>query len=151
MTLFVCMYRPPSTSNEEWSQALFNVNEAIELAQSNDGYETIIMAGDYNFPDIKQEENFPRFDLNLNTQEENFVNFICDHNLMNYVSSPTRNGNILDLVLTNDTGLILDTKIDLNRNFSDHNTVSCVIDVNFSESQMCKKFTEYLTSVPKFG
>ena len=92
------------------------------------------MAGDYNFPNIKWEENLPRIDLNLNTQEENFVNFIYDHSLLNYVSSPTRNDNILDLVLTNDSGLILDTKIELNKNFLDHCTVSCVIDVNIMET-----------------
>ena len=52
-TLFVCIYRPPSTTNEEWSQALFVVNESIELAQANEGYESIVLSGDFNFPGIR--------------------------------------------------------------------------------------------------
>ena len=75
-SLVVCIYRPPSTSNEEWSNALSSINDYIELAQANEGYKTILVAGDFNFPDIKWEENLPRFNLNLRAQEENFVNFI---------------------------------------------------------------------------
>ena len=34
------------------------------------------MAGDYNFPEIKWDQNLPRIDLNLNSQEENFIYFL---------------------------------------------------------------------------
>ena len=150
-SLVVCIYRPPSTSNDKWSNALSSINDAIELTQANEGYETILVGGDFNFPDIKWEENLPRFDLNLRTQEENFVNFMSEHSLLNYVMSPTRKNNILDFVLTNDSDLIMNTVIEINVSFSDHNTVSCALDIDFTQSQDSKKFTEYLTSVPKFG
>ena len=93
----------------------------------------------------------PRFDLNLRAQEENFVNFISEHNLLNYVMSPTRNDNILDLVLTNDSDMIKNTSVEVNVSFSDHNTVNCLLDIDFTQSQESEKFMEYLTSVPMYG
>ena len=132
-------------------KALDVVNETIELAQANDGYESIIMSGDFNFPGIKWEYNLPRIDLNLSSQEEKFINFMSDHSLMNYVEIPTRNKNILDLVLTNDSELITSTRVEVNSQFSDHYTVHCVLDVNFCDSKICDKIVEYFTSVPKFG
>ena len=127
------------------------INEAIELAQANDVYETILVSVDFNFPDLKWEENLPRIDLNLRAQEENFVNFISEHNLLNYVMSPTRNDNILDFVLTNDSDLIMNTLVEINVSFSDHNTVNCILDIDFTQSQDSKKLMEYLMSVPKLG
>ena len=124
-TLFVGIYRPPSTNTDEWNSALINLNESIALAQAKGGYDTIICGGDLNFPNLKWELNLPKIDLNLTNQEENFVNFIFTHNLMNYVNLPTRNGNILDLILTNDYDLIVSTNFEVNSGFSDHNTVTC--------------------------
>ena len=43
------VYRPPSTKEEEWNQVLNKLNEYIELAQVNGGYDTIILGGDLNF------------------------------------------------------------------------------------------------------
>ena len=71
-SLFICVYRPPSTVNNEWSQAIEALDEAIELAQSHGEYDTVIVGGDFNFPNIIWEENLPKISLNLNKQEECF-------------------------------------------------------------------------------
>ena len=41
-TIFVCVYRPPSTKDEEWNQAVDNLNEYIDMAELNSGYNMII-------------------------------------------------------------------------------------------------------------
>ena len=109
--VFVCAYRPPSTKNEEWTQAINNLNNQIEMVQSNGGYDTIIFGGDMNFPNLNWVEKLPKIDLNLCNQEEVFVNFMFTHNLLNYVDIPTRSDNILDLILTNDYDLISKTVV----------------------------------------
>ena len=35
-TIFVGIYRPPSTNIDEWNSAFNNLNESIALAQAND-------------------------------------------------------------------------------------------------------------------
>ena len=101
------------------------------MIQSNGGYDSIICGGDMNFPNLKQEENLPMIDLDLSNQEESFVSFMFSQNLMNYVNKPTRNENSLDLVLTNNYDMITSTHIDVNNGFSDHNTVTCNLNIAF--------------------
>ena len=133
-TIFICIYRPLSTKNDEWSQALDKLNEQICMIQSNSGYDSIICGGDMNFLNLKWEENLPMIDLELSYQEESFVSFMFSQNLMNYVNKPTRNENILDLVLTNNYDMITSTHIDVNNGFSDHNTVTCKLNITFSDA-----------------
>ena len=52
-TLFICLYRPPDTKNQEWSQALETLSEQIELAQAHSNYQRIVMDVDVNFKDCK--------------------------------------------------------------------------------------------------
>ena len=150
-SLFICVYRPPSTVNNEWSQAIEALDEAIELAQSNGEYDTVIVGGDFNFPNIIWEEHLPKISLNLNKQEECFVNFMFKNSLLNYVNKPTRKKNILDLVLTNDTELIGKCEVIVNSNFSDHNTVICETSIGINENSRNEKIMEYVTTVPNYG
>ena len=32
-TVFICIYRPPATNDDEWSKAIEHLNEQIELVQ----------------------------------------------------------------------------------------------------------------------
>ena len=44
------------------------------------------MAGDFNLPNLKWEDNFPVMDLTLNSQEELFVDLFFKYCMFNYVS-----------------------------------------------------------------
>ena len=116
------------------------------------------MGGDYNFPNIVWEENLPKISLNLSRQENFFVNIISKYCLFNYVNIPTRmgnnianGGNILDLILTNDTELLSNVRTVINGNFSDHSTVICDINIEIFEPNSELKPVKYLTSVPNYN
>ena len=138
-TIFISIYRPPSTKSDEWSQALEKLNDEISMIQSNGCYDTIICGGDMNFPNLKWEENLLMIDLELSNQEETFVSFMFANNLMNYVTKPTREENILDLVLTNNYDMITSTYIDVNNGFSDHNTVTCKLNIVYNDTDKFEK------------
>ena len=70
---------------------------------------------------------------------------------MNYVNLPTRYNNILDLILTNDYDLIQGTNIEVNSGFSDHNTVTCYLDMMCNEVDRCESIMKYMTAVPNYG
>ena len=52
-TIYICVYRPPSTSVDEWRQAVSHIENEIDMAHSNSEYGTIVMGGDFNFPKIE--------------------------------------------------------------------------------------------------
>ena len=106
-TLFVSVYRPPDTKVNEWNEAISELETTIGMAQSDGNYGTIVMGRDFNLPNIKWENNFPKMELSLNNQEETFVDFLFKFCMFNYVDIEThKGGNTLDLILTNDTSLI---------------------------------------------
>ena len=83
----------------------------------------LILIGDFNFPDI---------DWDSLSGDHHHSNIFCDivyrFNLLQYVEQPTHKmGNILDLVLSNDTDLVKDLSIDSSQNhspLSDHFKIS---------------------------
>ena len=58
------------------------IDEAIDIAQSNGDYDTIVIGDDFNFPNLVWEENLPSMNLNLSNQEDLFVYFIYKHTLL---------------------------------------------------------------------
>ena len=64
----------------------------------------VIIAGDFNFPDINWS-----FLTGYSSSSNSFCDFVFDNNLVQLVDSPTHvGGNVLDLVLTTDDQLIED-------------------------------------------
>ena len=124
-TLFICLYRPPDTKNQEWSQALETMSEQIELAQAHSNYQRIVMGGDVNFKDLKwDKDGYLDFEKHMTKQMEEFSVIITQNFLNNLVLKPTRGENILDLVLTNDPQSFMNIDMDYNAKFSDHYLVS---------------------------
>ena len=64
------------------------------------------MGGDFNFLKLEWDENLPKIELDLNSQEENFVNLIFRFCMFNYVNKPTHKcGNTLHAI-TNQISLV---------------------------------------------
>ena len=150
-SLLICVYRPPSTSNSDLSEALEALDEAIVMSQANGDYDTIVMGGDFNFPSIIWENNLPKISLNLNHQEDEVVNLLYKYSLMNYVNKQTRKENILDLILTNDPELIGNCRVNINSKYSDRNSVICDVNVGVTTSVSENKIMNYMTTVPNFN
>lgn len=99
--LYCCCYRPPD-ANQCWMDKFKTYLQTI-----CDLYENIIMAGDFNLPNI----NWDALEITSGVNELVFVELLNDHYLSQLVNTPTRGNNILDLVITNMPDLVSLTRI----------------------------------------
>ena len=98
---FVCsFYRPP----DALSSPIISLKEALQHISRTKGNQTnIILAGDFNFPSIEWSNGIghvkpgPTYGAEVNNL---FVDVINDFSLEQQVFEPTRNENVLNLVLT---------------------------------------------------
>ena len=93
-TLYIgCYYRPNAQDNTSCA-ALGESLSRIPI------HSNIIIAGDFNYPDMDWQTKTVTAHTNRRMHEE-FIDFIYDYSLKQLVDTPTRQGNILDLILTN--------------------------------------------------
>ena len=89
-------YRPPSFNLEEWLH-LFS-----SFLQKNSRYDKVLIAGDFNFPDLTWNSTFvPAISgKSISAGSSEFREVCFDFFLHQINMYPTRHNNILDLVLT---------------------------------------------------
>ncbi len=78
---------------------------------------------DFNSPIINSES------LSSNNEDSQLLTFYNDNFLIQFVNEPTREHNILDLILVYEENIISDVVIDSPLSTSDHNMVQVKIDV----------------------
>ena len=86
---------------DEWLLAIEKLNEALDLAQSHGKYQNLVIGGDLNFKNLKWALGSIELEIGMSAQEESIVSFMSDRFLTNIVDKPTRNENILDVIMTN--------------------------------------------------
>jgi len=99
--LFIVCYRPPK-ADERFLTQLCALLNSLNLAD----YHGAFLMGDFNYPNIRWFDG-SGFALAIDGEEANFVNILLDLNFFQFVNTPTRNDNILDLVFTNSPEIIL--------------------------------------------
>ena len=104
------VYKSPSAGHEE-------VKEILTMLSSLSGKHVIIM-GDFNYPKI-----------NWNTFESDsagglFLEVILDNFWSQHVFSPTREDNVLDLVISSEESMVENISVDEHLGNSDHNIVN---------------------------
>ena len=93
-TLYIgCYYRPNAQDNTSCG-ALRESLSRIPI------HSNIIIAGDFNYPDMDWQTKTVTSHTNRRLHDE-FIDFIYDYSLKQLVDTPTRQGNILNLILTN--------------------------------------------------
>lgn len=114
----VC-YRPPHSSPAfaiELNNALFEITSKHTKA-------SLLLFGDFNFPDINWHNLSPH--LVNETEVKNFLDVCLDFNLSQLVSQPTRitenTANVLDLILTNQPDKL--SSIAYLKEISDHKVI----------------------------
>ena len=120
-TIVASVYRPPDTPVENTDKLLNFLTTYISKA-TNDQHMDIIIGGDFNHPDINWEDLSTR---NSDHAAKSLLGFMSEHFLSQYVNVPTRNDNILDLLLTNNSNLILHTSAEKTP-MSDHKIVTAL-------------------------
>ena len=96
----IAVYRPPECNEEKFKEALLMIQSFLDSLEEPD---TIIM-GDFNMPSINwatdEIKAAGRSSDEINSAKH-LLTFMEEHFLQQYVDKPTRNDNILDLILTN--------------------------------------------------
>ena len=118
----------------------FQVQALIVLRKTIDEFQlkqpemsNIIMAGDFNLSDIDWETT-----ESLSGQPGMLKEFMDDMFLNNYIKESTRDKNILDLVMSNNVSLILDSQMIENYKFSDHKLIMTALNIA-AESESVKR------------
>ncbi|KAI8491877.1 hypothetical protein Bbelb_302500 [Branchiostoma belcheri] len=93
--------------------------------------DNVIILGDFNTPGIKWDTTVADNSQAYTGQAEKLLNLMDNHGLFQTVQEPTRNGNLLDLVLVNNPNIIEKTKVV--PGISDHDMV--LVDVNLAPKQ----------------
>ena len=110
------IYRSPGSSeviNDKLNQTII---EAVGLNHSH-----FLLMGDFNYPNIKWDSE----STESNTVEDKFIENIRDNFLFQHITKPTRGrlgnkSNILDLIFTNEEGMIEDVTYESPLGKSDH-------------------------------
>ena len=94
------MYRSPSSDKYKSTLALCNLLSSIH------GYSHVLICGDFNYPNI----NWSTLSCNT-TYSQMFLDTIHDHCLFQHITEPTHYrpitvANTLDLIFTNEDGMI---------------------------------------------
>ena len=123
--LIACFYRTDSIDNTD---------DLCELIRkiSRKNYTHYLIMGDFNYPDIDWE-NWMTASQNLENNENKFIEALRDAFLHQHIIEPTRGRatctpHVLDLILTNEEGMVSDTTQDSPLGKSDHS----VIKFNFN-------------------
>lgn len=123
-----CYYRQPDNNID----AVESLNTSLTRRTHSNNLPNIILSGDFNMPDIKwkrdDSNNFQiKTNNNYNMEINNkFVEALEENCLNQAVAEPTRQDNILDLVLTTNPSII--ENISVEDGMSDHKIV--ITDIN---------------------
>ena len=96
-TLYVSSFYNPKTSD---TNSLVGLEKSLKRA-SNIKNAAVIMGGDFNLPGFNWEDNSLKPGTNHTKQHYCLIDILNDTGLTQIVKEPTRNGNILDLIITN--------------------------------------------------
>ena len=117
-----CIYRPPTSGNESFSNLLKFLENFISQFNPNNEF-NILIFGDFNFP--KANWKTPHLNSSICSDPspyQLFFNFMNTNFLSQYVEQNTRKQNILDLFLTDDPNFVHLIKCE-DLLISDHNLV----------------------------
>ena len=119
-TIIGCIYRPPDTPSHKFDELVVFLNSYIASKMEDQHYEIILM-GDFNFPSIDWNivtDSIP----STNNDSKGLFSLMSNHLLSQYILTPTRINNILDLFLTNNPNLVLHSSSTKTK-LSDHNII----------------------------
>ena len=125
-TLFAVVYRPPGAETPGFKALLEKLQEKIDSLSENSVPPELYITGDFNYPDVDWEKGM---DSEANVQGNGLLEFIETNFLTQMVTAPTRERNILDLVLTNVPRYITEVKV-TPTSLSDHKMVQLLLGFN---------------------
>ena len=146
-TINIAVYRPPKTEKQDFDIILNELEKILKSVEKSK--QTIIISGDFNFPFViwkRMESGGCMWDIksisNATTKEKlqfkRFNDISEEHCLIQIIEEATRKENTLDLVYTNDIGIV--SHIDVNTSdISDHNKIEITTTYRIKEEKINKK------------
>ena len=115
-TRIIGLYRPPVTGANEISCSYDIIRLLKKLCSTE---KCVLLLGDLNLPAM----DWSLYHAPDNVVHNNFLSFIDSYCFYQHVNAPTRNNNILDLVLSTDRKLICELELLPAIGNSDHNVI----------------------------
>ena len=103
--LFGCYYRPPGQNANDIDLFLHNLNYSFDLAY-NQGYTSITVVGDFNDRCTTWLQDHNNSELGNKLRD-----FLSENNLHQLIDEPTRDLNILDLIITDSPNFITNSGV----------------------------------------
>ena len=124
------MYRPQDASADQFKECLRKI--AVYKEKYNTA--TVIMMGDLNLKYIEWTTEEIKTPVGIKSpitsderkQSESLLEFVNEHLLVQVIKENTRKGkSLIDIVLTNDEDIILNTRVKTTNLDTDHDIVEC--------------------------
>lgn len=126
--IVVNAYRPPECPNDKFMDQLTNINSIINALPTPTP--SVLFSGDLNFPRIDWDSHTVYGGTSqMRAQADALLTLANEQFLTQIIRSPTRENNILDIVMTNNMDLPRDYSVN-KTNLSDHNMI--ILDTNIT-------------------
>ena len=130
--IFAVIYRPPDCPIQAFLEVINNIRSLLDKFTPEP---KLIITGDFNLPIIDwSTDSINGGSHSDRSQALHLQSFVQDFFLTQIITTPTRQKNILDLVLINDDDLIHNHDV-LITNLSDHNLINITTNINLSVTQ----------------
>ncbi len=117
------VYRRPEQTTEE---DILMYDALTQIVQNNDA----VIVGDFNLPRINWQ-----YHTGLQSESHRLLNFIDDNFLFQHVNQPTRENNILDLVISTQENLVTNTLVGEQLSTCDHNLIRFSITTEIKDKR----------------
>ena len=125
-TLFAVVYRPPGQDTPGFKSVLDKIQESIDALSKNSTSPDIYISGDLNYPHIDWDMGTEQ---RTEAQGKDLQEFIDRNFLTQVVHTPTRENNVLDIVLTNVPRYVSEVRVTPTV-LSDHHLVQLQLGFN---------------------
>ena len=131
---FASYYRPNANDQESLDQ----LAESLSKLPKNNAH--VWLAGDMNLPGIEWPSGCLKENCPTPSQHIQFLEILADHGLTQITDKPTREENVLDLIVVNNPTLV--NRLEVIPGISDHDAVFSELDIS------PKKFKQVKRKIP---
>ena len=137
--IVIALYRPPDTPIEKFRECLDkikNYKEKLETATTLILGDLNLKFIDWNLETIRRPENITqKATPSEKTSSQMLLDFVNEELLVQVVKENTRKGkSLIDIILTNDEDIIYETKVEKTNLDTDHDLVTCNIQLKQTNS-----------------
>lgn len=114
------------------------LEKSLSLIEGNENNSIVILLGDFNLPNI--DCSAPSLSaLCSDSVSARFCDIVDDNFLHQMIKIPTRENNILVLVLVNKPELLIDINVCADLANSDHDSIEFVLKFKITRRECCKR------------